>query len=176
MGHIMTTGEAQKSSRNKQRRPFKPDRTLSWLDSLPNPPSDDHQMDSFGVADLEESQHIVEGDQNNVIVTPLSLKPIVSGIVATAALLFVVRPQLLSDTLLSLLLFMPYPPHLRFARWIVLIPLLACDTIQGKLGNVFVFGILSALTVVNWGSGREAVDNHLVITPEGVIIKDLDEW
>ena len=132
---------------------------------------------SLSDADLEEEpKPMVAGDEISVIVTPQPLKPIVFGVVAVIALLFVAQPRLFTDTLLCLLLFMPYPPYLRFARWVLLLPLLGYDTVQGKLESALVFGILSTTTTIDWGYAWEVVDNHLVIMADGVIIKDLDEW
>ncbi|EXJ88561.1 hypothetical protein A1O1_05491 [Capronia coronata CBS 617.96] len=80
----------------------------------------------------------------------LPTKPVIIAVIAAAALLLAVRPQLFSDTVLCLLLFVPYPDFARHSRWCIVLPLLIYDSTQGKLESAVLLSLLATTTFIDW--------------------------
>ncbi|KAL2424042.1 hypothetical protein ABEF95_001776 [Exophiala dermatitidis] len=69
---------------------------------------------------------------------------------ALALILFAARPQLFSNTILCLLLFVPYPDFAKHARWCILVPLLLYDTSSSKLESALMLCLLTTMTWIDW--------------------------
>ncbi|KAK5056627.1 hypothetical protein LTR84_012159 [Exophiala bonariae] len=108
---------------------------------------------------IDNSPDFVEGVTSTTRMKNLATLVFVSTIFLTI-LLNIDRTL---NTMLIVLLFAPYPPPLRHFRFILLIPLLAHDSVEIKAKSEFVliFSTISALSLLEWSSVSNASSHSI---------------